>query len=152
MMNQPFESGTTTLTVLYRDKETSLTRGRVEGEDLWVTLPDLLVVGGWELKPEGVCRDELCVPLPDGDRAVFLKDVGSDTWFNLSAFARLVQQPVSNTATGNAWCFGPLGWEWRRPAPADVAPDFTLADLEGHRYTLSDYRGRKIVLALWASW
>ena len=152
MTNQPFESGITKLTVLYRNKETSLTRGRVAGDDLWLTLPDLLAVGEWEVKPEGVCRDELCVPLPDSDRAAFLKDAGGDSWFNLSAFARLVGQPVSHTDTGNAWCFGPLGQDWKRPVPAEVAPDFTLADLEGHRYTLPDFRGKKVLLALWASW
>jgi hypothetical protein len=31
------------------------------------------------------------------------------------------------------------------------APDFTLPDLDGRMHSLSDYRGRKVVLFTWAS-
>ena len=34
----------------------------------------------------------------------------------------------------------------------DVAPDFTLNDIEGVPHTLSDYAGKVIVLAFFASW
>jgi cytochrome oxidase Cu insertion factor (SCO1/SenC/PrrC family) len=33
-----------------------------------------------------------------------------------------------------------------------LAPDFTLADMEGKKYSLSDFRGKKVLLALWATW
>jgi peroxiredoxin len=32
------------------------------------------------------------------------------------------------------------------------APDFTLPDLEGRRHSLSDQRGKKVLLVTWASW
>ena len=32
------------------------------------------------------------------------------------------------------------------------APDFTLPDLEGRMHTLSEHRGRKVLLVTWASW
>ncbi|TAK76433.1 MAG: redoxin domain-containing protein [Dehalococcoidia bacterium] len=32
------------------------------------------------------------------------------------------------------------------------APDFELPDLDGRMHRLSDRRGKKVVLALWASW
>jgi len=32
------------------------------------------------------------------------------------------------------------------------APDFTLPDLDGRRHSLSDHRGRKVLLVAWASW
>ncbi|OYD56913.1 hypothetical protein CGZ90_15285 [Fictibacillus aquaticus] len=34
----------------------------------------------------------------------------------------------------------------------DFAPDFTLQTLEGKNIKLSDYKGKKVVLNLWASW
>ena len=34
----------------------------------------------------------------------------------------------------------------------DTAPDFELPSLSGGSARLSDYRGRKVVLFMWASW
>ena len=34
----------------------------------------------------------------------------------------------------------------------DEAPDFTLPSLDGSEVRLSDYRGKKVVLFMWASW
>jgi peroxiredoxin len=32
------------------------------------------------------------------------------------------------------------------------APDFELPDLAGRKHRLSDHRGKKVLLASWASW
>ena len=32
------------------------------------------------------------------------------------------------------------------------APEFTLPDLDGQQVSLSDYRGKRVVLFMWASW
>ncbi len=37
-------------------------------------------------------------------------------------------------------------------APGTPAPDFTLNDVEGNPVSLSDFKGRKVVLQFWASW
>ncbi|GAB4524150.1 MAG: TlpA disulfide reductase family protein [Anaerolineales bacterium] len=38
------------------------------------------------------------------------------------------------------------------PKKGFIAPDFTLQDLEGQTYTLSDLRGRPVLLNFWATW
>ncbi len=50
------------------------------------------------LKPQGVCRDEMCFPLPNARRSEFLTKRGKTEWFNLSEFARLLRQPVARDA------------------------------------------------------
>ena len=34
----------------------------------------------------------------------------------------------------------------------DVAPDFALRSLDDEEVRLSDYRGKRLVLFMWASW
>lgn len=38
------------------------------------------------------------------------------------------------------------------PRPGRFAPDFTLTDLDGNQVTLSEQRGKKVVLNFWATW
>jgi peroxiredoxin len=38
------------------------------------------------------------------------------------------------------------------PSEAVGAPDFTLENLDGERVSLSDYRGRPVLLNFWATW
>ena len=41
---------------------------------------------------------------------------------------------------------------WRAPDLPDVAPDFTLKNLDGENVRLQDYRGKMVVLNFWAHW
>ena len=36
--------------------------------------------------------------------------------------------------------------------PADLAPDFTVYDIDGNPVKLSDFRGKPVILNFWASW
>ena len=37
-------------------------------------------------------------------------------------------------------------------ASGDAAPDFTVTDINGHKLSLSDYRGKVVLLDFWATW
>jgi AhpC/TSA family len=120
----------------------------VSGGDLWLPLAALAGATGWDLKPEGACQGERCVPIPRGREPEFV----ADGRFNLSALARYIGLPMVNDAGTATWAAGEAA-EFRSAALRSLqAPDFTLPDLAGTAHSLSDYRGRKVFLASWASW
>jgi hypothetical protein len=117
---------------------------------LWLSLDDLRATTGWELKPQGVCLGEVCIPIPAGREADF---VGADgTQFNLAALVRQLLQPAVHDDAHAVWCFGEAASTSNNALQSLQAPDFTLPDLDGTWHALAEYRGRKILLVSWASW
>lgn len=45
-----------------------------------------------------------------------------------------------------------IGKDWQRIEPQATASDFTLPQLAGEPVSLSDYRGRVVVMEFWATW
>jgi hypothetical protein len=138
-------------TVIYDDVATEIGPAREDSGQLWITTADLTRATRFELKPQGVCRDELCFPIPKARTAEFERRTGDKTWFNLTAFAALVQQPVAHDEAMATWYFG-LRADQRETLSSLQAPDFTLPDMQGKLHSLSDFRGRKVLLVTWASW
>lgn len=122
------------------------------GEELWVTLADLTKATKFVLKPQGVCRDELCFPIPKARKAAFLSVQGKATWFNLSEFARLTKQPAAFDAESSTWFFGPRPEEQNQFVSTLMAPNFRLPDKNGKLHSLSEFHGKKVLLLTWASW
>jgi|SRR5215471_3931648 len=145
-------SGTGRRTVIYDNRTTEVApqSPSLSADDLWITLEDLKLAAGFVIKPQGVCRDELCFPIPKARRSAFLSKQGSITWFNLSEFARLLHQPVAREK--EAWYFGPRPDAQNAFISSLIAPDFKLPDMNGHEHSLSDFRGKKVLLLTWASW
>ncbi len=137
-----------TATVLYEGRETRSEHARFDGDGLWLPLSELKAISGWELKPEGVCRDETCVPVPEARRPALLRD----EQFNLTEFARQIEQPVAHDEKNAVWYYGPPAWEWKSRLASRVALDFALSDLSGSMHTLSELKGKKVFLLFWASW
>ena len=138
-------------TIVYDDAATELTSAREDAGQLWITTADLKRATRFEVKPQGVCRDELCFPLPKARQQEFVHKTPPVTWFNMTAFADLVHQPVAHDAAMATWYFG-LRSDQRQQLSSLQAPDFTLPDLQGKQHRLSDFRGKKILLVTWASW
>ncbi len=138
--------------VIYDDRTTEVAPApaTLSGDDLWITLADLKRATGFVIKPQGVCRDELCFPIPKARRAAFLSTQRSTSWFNLSEFARLLRQPVAREK--EVWYFGPRPDEQNAFISSGAAPDFKLPDMNGKLHSLSDFRGKKVLLLTWASW
>ncbi len=120
--------------------------------DLWVTLTDLKRATRFEVKPKGVCRDELCFPISKMRRGAFFMTRSKVRWFNLSEFARLVRQPSAYDEKHSVWYFGPRTEVQNGYLASLEAPSFTLPDVGGKMHSLADFRGRKVLLVTWASW
>ena len=138
------------VTLIYGDQPSVVPRAAAEGDNLWLPLDDLRTATGWELKPQGVCLDEVCVPIPAGRESDLVRADGKQ--FNFAALARLLQQPVVHDDTHAVWFFGEPASVRNDTLKALQAPDFTLPDLDGKLHALSDYRGKKVLLVSWASW
>ena len=135
-------------TLLINNRAKTIAESAVRGDELWLDIDALDQTTGWTLKPEGACRDEICVPLPRGRENEFV----SGGRFNIAAFARYMGQPIVQDGPSRTWAIGEAG-ETRASALRSLeAPDFTLPDMAGVQHSLSDYRGRKVFLVSWASW
>ena len=89
---------------------------------------------GWALKPEGLCRDETCVPL-----------LGRSV---TEALGLLV---VHDEEAGVA-AVAPSAETHRREAAGGKAPRLDLQDVDGNPVSFDDLSGHKRVLVTWASW
>ena len=138
------------VTLLYLDGEPREAAAVAEGDDLWLPVDELAALTGWEVKPEGACRGEQCVPIPRGRETEFLR--GTPARFNLAALARWLGQAVVHDPTHGVWVVGEGAGDRRRQRQSLRAPDFSLPDLDGRVHSLSDYRGKKVFLVSWASW
>ena len=133
---------TTATTILYSDSTVKLDKTRPEGNDLWVRSADLPRINQFELKPQGACRADMCIPIP--------KALNNGEWFNLTGFSRKVGQTF--VADSGVWSFGDIPVLRGSFYESRIAPDFAVPDRQGRIVHLSDFRGKKVLVHTWASW
>tara|TARA_B100001113_G_C20939855_1_gene548205 strand:+ start:148 stop:564 length:417 start_codon:yes stop_codon:yes gene_type:complete len=101
---------------------------------------------GWELKIEGLCKGDSCIPLGDNINS------DSEGAYNLSQIADLVGRP---TLTDEAAGIVAIGQPYNVRSAAltqRIAPDFSLPDISGVDRALSDWAGKKRLLVAFSSW
>jgi hypothetical protein len=142
----PFQTGSST-TILYEDRAVTLERVLSDSNTqnaLWVRKVDLPKVNGFELKPQGACRADVCIPIP--------KDMLRGEYFNLTAFSGRLGQFVVHDATERVWSFGEIPIFRGSFLESRTAPDFAVPDRKGHIVRLSEFGGKKVLVVTWASW
>lgn len=92
---------------------------------------------GWTIKPEGACKGEVCVPLPQGDG------------FDLLATAERLRMAVVHDEAAGLWAVGPESLGDRALVTAE-APELVLDDIDGNKFRLSSLRGQKVVIVSWS--
>jgi len=121
-------------------------QARVIGNSVRIAPADVERALGWSLKSQGLCRGDVCVPVTPGAA------IASDEGIDLVALASALDRPLALDVAAGAACIGDSARERAASLSAGEAPDFTLPDLSGRMHSLSDYRGRKVLLIAWASW
>ena len=139
-------------TVLYGSNVAVVDEVLADPTDLWIRPSELLRVNGFELKPEGACLDEICVPVRQDENSEIFITRSDGSWFNVAELAARVQQPYVVDHEQEVWSFGAIPSQRSTFVKQGLAPDFELPGIDGEQYALSDFKGKKIMLLTWASW
>jgi hypothetical protein len=105
-----------------------------------VSAAELERVTGWALKPEGLCRDERCVPFA----------TASGDGIDLAEIARALGMPLVEEPRAGLWALGPESGG--KALESATLPDITLPDVNGQPFHFASLRGRKALIVAWASW
>ena len=128
---------------LVQSGQSAIVAARLQQGRVWIGAEGIRAALGWDLRPEGLCRHDECLPTGDLDR---------EDGLEISDLAKLLGRPVAISLDERAAYLGPERARFDETVGALQAPDFSLPDLEGTLHSLSQYRGSKVLLAAWASW
>lgn len=118
----------------------------IDGDHITLSPEAVTSALGWDVEPEGLCREGLCVPIPSGSHLL-----GPDG-VDLRALASVLDRPLAVDTAERAAYLGVSAGDRARVLASLYAPDFTLPDLAGRPHSLSEHRGKKILLVAYASW
>jgi hypothetical protein len=118
----------------------------IAGDTVLVDADGFAAATGWELKPEGLCRGDVCVPM----RAH--PDVVVDGRIDAAKVAGLMGRSVVVDAAAGVVAYGPSAVAVAEQLAECRAPDFTLPLLDGTPFSMSAIGRKKKVLVTWASW
>ena len=135
-------------TILTESQDYKATSAKPADGALWLSAADCVAATGWTLKPEGLCQGDLCIPVPKGQESNY---VDGDA-VNIAAFWQLMERPVLRDDNGSTWMLGAGHQDRSQTLQSLKAPDFSLPDLNGDMYALSDFRGKRVFLTTWSSW
>ena len=122
------------------------TPARIADGTVRLSAEALTTAMGWELTPEGLCGNGVCIPVPPGSSLV------SGDGIDLAQLAAILDRPIALDPAERAAYLGSAAHERGEALAALQAPDFALPDLDGRLHALSDHWGKKVLLVAYASW
>lgn len=108
-----------------------------------VDAAELAARTGWEAKPEGLCKGDVCVPAPGVDLG--------DGRLDAEVVAQRLGMPLVRDPDHGVAVLGPATVTGRALVSADL-PDLVLPQRDGTPFHFSSLRGRKAIMVAWASW
>ena len=132
--------------VVNREGETTAVEVASNFGEFAISLDDFARATGWQLKPQGLCIAEICVPVRDA------KTLTNQTQIDLVEFARVTNQNIVVDQQRKVAALGEHA-DTRSEAMTSLdAPDFRLPDIHGRQVSFSDFNRRKRLLLAWSSW
>jgi len=131
--------------IVLSEKVNALEGSWIDGEP-YVTSTDVEKVLGWQVKPEGLCRGDVCIPIDDG---IVSQD---DNSLNLKDVAALAGRPSLSAPEAGIITIGQPHAVRSKALKDRIAPDFKLPDISGVDRALSDWSGKKRLLVAFSSW
>jgi peroxiredoxin len=128
------------------DESVHTVTGTVESGRFLVDPDTLHAALGWELKPEGLCRGDVCVPVSDPSA------LSVEGRLDVAAVAAALGRPLVTDPEAAILALGVDSSERRRALDGLEAPDFSLPDLDGASHRLDEWQGKKKLLVTFASW
>lgn len=111
-------------------------------ESMSVTPDEFAARTGWQAKPEGLCKGDLCVPAPSA--------VNGDGTLDVAVLADRLGMPLVTDETSGLMALGPEAGG-NALTTVDV-PQITLPDVDGNPFSLASLHGKQVLLVAWASW
>ena len=127
-------------------------------DDVLLPASDLVALLGWELKPEGLCRGDVCVPVRDRSSVEIDGTDGShgtddpDGGVSLRGVATALDRPLVVDLDAGVAAIGPSRSSRRQALAGGPLPDLALPDIDGEVLDLASLRGRKAVVVAFATW
>ncbi len=103
-------------------------------------------VTGWELKPEGLCRDDVCVPIRNRS------DVQIDGHVDLRVVTELLGRPLAIDEETAVAAIGESAATRAAQLAEGHLADLVLHDVDGRPFSWPAIGRKKKVLVTWASW
>src|SRR5437867_12306224 len=95
---------------------------------------------GWEIRPEGACKADRCVSLPEPP----------GSFVDVRVLAERLGMALVHDDEHRIWALGP---ESGGPTLLSAElPEIELPDRHGRPFSLRSLRGTKMLLVAWASW
>jgi peroxiredoxin len=124
------------------------TEHQVAIADGYLDAADLAAATGWTLKPVGLCRGEICVPL--FGRAV--AHPAKPDLIDLDQWAEALGLVLARDETASIAALAPSAAARLQELRNGKAPSLTLNDVDGNPVSFDEFAGHKRVLITWASW
>jgi hypothetical protein len=113
---------------------------------LGISADDFARATGWTLKAEGLCKDEICVPVRD------TAAMSNGSAIDVAEFVRATGRNMVIDSSRNVLAMGEQASSRAASMATLDAPNFTLPDINGNLVSLSDFANRKKLILAWSSW